>query len=169
MAQGSLSRRVTLEPCGPTDLVRLAAWLRAPHVAPWYPDPEADLARAAAPPAGSGQAFIAVDGEAVGYLRWQHVDRATLDAMGLQEVPANSVDADILLGVEAGRGIGPAALALLADDLRAAGDVPMLGLTSHPDNERAHRAFAKAGFRFARLYAPDGARPMCLFLLRLHD
>jgi RimJ/RimL family protein N-acetyltransferase len=160
---------VILEPFLPTYLGVLEAWLRQPHVARWYPTPEENLTWATAPPAGGHQAII-VRGEAgVGYLRWQQVDRATLDELGLWEVPEGSVDADILIGSEGmvGRGIGPAALLALAAKIRRDPSVAMIGLTSELENTRAHRAFEKAGFRIARQYEVPSLGVCHLMLLDL--
>lgn len=158
---------VTLRPFASSDLARLAEWLRAPHVAPWYAEPEDDLAWALAPPPGGAHAIIASGGVAVGYLRWQRVDRASLDAIGLHEIPGGSVDADILIGETAGtgRGVGPRALRLLVAELRRDGSVPLVGLTSELANTRAHRAFEKAGFRIVRQYAVPRLGP-CHLLIR---
>jgi RimJ/RimL family protein N-acetyltransferase len=162
-----MSSAVTLEPFLPAHLPLLETWLARAHVAPWYPRPSDDVARAADPPAGGAHALICVARKPAGYLRWQSVDRATLDALGLPEIPENSVDIDILIGeVElAGRQVGPAALELLAQQLLRDPAVPLLGLTSALANTRAHRAFAKAGFHIARQYEPNGLG-MCHLLLR---
>jgi ribosomal protein S18 acetylase RimI-like enzyme len=145
---------VTLRRFEPSDLGLLARWLREPHVARWYARPETDLAWASNPPSGGGQAIVGSGGSEVGYLRWQRVARETLDELGLPEIPANSVDADILMSQEGGvgRGLGPAALRALAAEIRRDATVPMIGLTTELENTRAHRAFEKAGFRIARQY-----------------
>lgn len=153
-----MSSTITLKPFLPTHLPLLAQWLRQPHVVPWYPEPEANLEWAASPPAGGSQAIIASGADDVGWLRWQRVDRDTLDALGLRDIPANSVDADILIGERAlvGRGLGPAALAALIAKVREDDTVPLIGLTSSVDNHSAHRAFEKAGFRIVGQYDPNG-------------
>lgn len=163
-----MSGVVTLEPFLPAHLPLLEAWLTRPHVAPWYPFAADDLERACNPPPGGAQALIAVAGTEVGYLRWQHVDRETLDALGLPEIPHNSVDIDVLLGDAnfAGRRVGPTALNLLARRLLQDPTVPMLGLTSAIANTRAHRGFEKAGFRIVRQYQPNESLGMCHLLLR---
>jgi aminoglycoside 6'-N-acetyltransferase len=145
---------VTLQPFRPAHMELLAVWLRQPHVARWYPEPEANLAWAAHPPDGGAQAIIAAGAAEVGYLRWQRVARDTLDSLGLYEIPTNSVDADILICAEAGvgRGYGPAALNVLADEIGRDATVPMIGLTTELENTSAHRAFEKAGFRITRQY-----------------
>jgi aminoglycoside 6'-N-acetyltransferase len=166
-ARVALDARVALTAFRPAHLALLAAWLRQPHVAPWFPEPEANLAWATSPPAGGSQAIITWGTEEVGYVRWQRVDRATLDALGLHEIPANSVDVDILLGFEetVGRGVGPSALDVLAERIREDAGVPLVGLTTSIENTRAHRAFAKAGFHIARQYDPRGLG-LCHLMLR---
>jgi aminoglycoside 6'-N-acetyltransferase len=144
---------VTLRPFAASDVPQLVRWLREAHVAPWYRRPEEDVRWATNPPPGGAQAIIARGASGLGYLRWQRVDRATLDRLGLPEVPDNSVDADIVLGEGAvGRGVGPAALRVLATELCRDPAVPLIGLTTELGNARAHRAFARAGFRIARQY-----------------
>jgi len=161
------SQVVRLESFSSAHLPLLEAWLAQPHVAPWYPRPADDLARASDPPSGGAHALITAADGPVGYVRWQYVDRATLDSIGLPEIPANSVDIDILIGATgcAGRQIGPAALHLLAQQLLQDPSVPLLGLTSAMTNTRAHRAFAKAGFHIVRQYDPNGLG-LCHLLLR---
>jgi aminoglycoside 6'-N-acetyltransferase len=158
---------VFLKPLLPLHLALLERWLTQSHVARWYPRPEADLEWATRPPPGASQAIIAWGAQEVGYLRWQRVARELLDSLGLYEIPAGSVDADLLIGEEGllGRGLGPAALELLAVDLGQDGDVPLIGLTTSIENTRAHRAFEKAGFRIERQYDPDGLG-LCHLMIR---
>jgi RimJ/RimL family protein N-acetyltransferase len=163
----TMPAQVTLQPFRKPHLTLLAQWLGAPHVARWYPDPEGNLAWATRPPAGGDHAIIACGGEEIGYLRWQRVDRPTLDALGLSEIPANSVDADILIGsaTHIGMGLGPAALDVLAARLGCDPDVPLIGLTTERENTRAHRAFEKAGFRRVRQYEAPGLG-LCHLMIR---
>ncbi len=95
------------------------------------------------------------------------MDRATLDGLGLHEIPAGSVDVDILIGPDAcvGKGVGPSALGALAEEIRGDATVPLLGLTTSVENTRAHRAFAKAGSHIAGQYDPNGLGP-CHLMLR---
>ena len=160
-------RVVTLETFSSAELVLLERWLHQAHVAPWYPYPSRDLEYASRPPRNAGHWLIAVDAEPVGYVRWQHVDRETLDELGLLEVPAHSVDIDILLGDVAptGKGIGPAALQLVAQRFLPDISVPQLGLTTSVHNSRAQRGFAKAGFVITRQYQPPGLG-LCHLMIR---
>lgn len=149
-------------------LPRLADWLRQPHVAPWYPEPSDNLAWARHPPHGAGHALITADYDPVGYVRWQAVDRETLDSVGLTDIPAGSVDIDILIGdrKHTGCGVGVTALRMLVDQLRVDAAVPFIGLTTSVDNTHAQSAFRKAGFRFDRHYAPEGFGECCLMVLK---
>ncbi len=172
MSQGAPEERsaVTLRAFQPAHLMLLARWLREPHVARWYRFPQDDLVFASSPPDGASQAIVMSGGAEVGYVRWQRVDRATLDALGLTEIPSESVDADILLGATAvGRGVGPAALVALAAEIRRDATVPMIGLTTEIENARAHRAFEKAGFHIARQYDAPRLGRCHLMLLDLRS
>jgi aminoglycoside 6'-N-acetyltransferase len=142
----------------PKYLPLLGGWLRQPHVMPWYPHPSQDMELASNPPSNGGHVLVVAEGVPIGYMRWQHVDRETLDELGLPEVPENSVDIDILLGevALAGKGVGPAALNALAARFLRDPTVPQLGLTTSVDNARAQRAFEKAGFPITRQYQPPG-------------
>jgi len=162
-----MSPTVTLQPFESSHLEVLAVWLGQPHVARWFPDPDANLAWAKNPPASGSQAIITWGATAIGYVRWQRADRGTLDALGLPEIPTNSVDVDILLGSEesVGKGLGPSALGVLADRIRQDTSIPLMGLTTSIENTRAHRAFEKAGFRIARQYDPNGLG-QCHLMLR---
>jgi aminoglycoside 6'-N-acetyltransferase len=151
------SSRVELVPFDVTrDVLQLRAWLTRPHVARWWGDPDQALAEARQHPATT-HALIAVDGRPVGYLCWQHPQAEELAEAGLSDLPADLVDVDILIGEPdfMGRGIGPRALSLLVDRLRAEG-VSTVGLAGAADNQRALRAYAKAGFRPYRTFREGG-------------
>jgi RimJ/RimL family protein N-acetyltransferase len=158
---------IALEPFEPQHLALLERWLSCSHVRPWYPDPERDIGIARSQPPGGFHAIIAIDGTPVGYVRWQYVDRETLDELGLPQIPENSVDIDILIGQESQtmQGAGPEALELLAQRLLADSSVPMLGLTTSTQNFRAHKAFSKAGFSILLQYDPTGYGP-CHLMVR---
>jgi aminoglycoside 6'-N-acetyltransferase len=161
---------ITLEPFSHSHLGLLSAWLHGTQVAPWYPEPDENVAWATNPPPGGSHALIVCEARPIGYMRWQVVDRGVLDSVGLYEIPANAVDVDLLIGEteHLSKGAGPAALQELIVRLRADPKIPLVGLTSSVSNSRAHRAFEKAGFHIARQYSPPGFGLCHLFTLPLH-
>jgi len=142
------------------DLPTLHIWLRRPHVARWWGDPTEALAAARDQPP-TQQALIAVDGRAVGYLCWQNPPSEELAVAGLKALPLDLIDVDILIGEPdfIGRGIGPQALRLLLNRLRAEG-ASSVGLAASVDNQRALRAYTKAGFRLFQTFEEAG-QDMC--------
>jgi aminoglycoside 6'-N-acetyltransferase len=162
---------VTLTPFSSTEVMLLRRWLAAPHVAAWYPEPEDHVEWAVNPPSSGERALIAVESQTIGYIRWQSVSREVLDSVGLHEIPAGSVDVDILIGDPefVGRGIGPKALLVLLSQLRQRGDVPLVGLTTSVQNMSAQRAYTKVGFRILREYNPPGYGLCYLMVYTLND
>jgi len=132
----------------------LATWLQAPHVARWWGEPAAQLEAALRRPVAGGDALIVADGAPVGYIRWEQPPREQLEAAGLSELPAGTVDIDIAIG-EAdylGRGIGPRALGEVVERLTADQAVPAITLATSVENAAAIKAFEKAGFRRRRTF-----------------
>jgi aminoglycoside 6'-N-acetyltransferase len=139
---------VHLAPFDPSrDLPILAVWLRHPHVARWWGDPEQALAAARQHPVAM-EALIELDAQPVGYLCWQRPPQEELAAAGLSDLPKGLVDVDILIGEPdaLGQGVGPEALTQLLAMLRADG-VRIVGLAADTANLRALKAYTKAGFR----------------------
>ena len=148
---------VTLGPFDPQhDLPRIRTWLDRPHVARWWGDPEAAFAALREhPPADA--AVILLDAQPVGYLCWQNPPQEELVAAGLSDLPTGLVDVDIMIGEPdvLGHGVGPEALSLLLERLRAE-NVPIVGVGTASANHRALRAFEKAGFHLFRTFHEAG-------------
>lgn len=138
------------------DLALLAAWLRRPHVALWWGDPENALAAVRAYPPGHS-ALIELDGRPVGFICWNPPAPSELAAAGLDDLPTDLVDVDILIGETdvLGHGVGPEALRLLLARLGADG-VRIVGLAAATANLRALKAYEKAGFRPVRDFREGG-------------
>lgn len=149
---------------GPRHLPQLRVWLRRPHVARWWGDPDYTSAAVRRHPS-TNHALITVDARPVGYLCWQKLQPEELAAAGLTDLPADLVDVDILIGEPdvMGQGVGPQALLLLLKRLRSEG-VSVVGICTAADNQRALRAYEKAGFRSYRSFHEAG-QEMC-YLLR---
>ena len=148
---------VQLSSFDPTrDLSMLAAWLRRPHVAQWWGDPEQALSAVRKHSVATG-ALIEADARPVGYLCWQTPSQEELAAAGLGDLPGDLVDVDIMIGEPdaLGRGVGPEALSQLLTRLRADG-VRVVGLAAAIANRRALKAYEKAGFRPFRDFEEAG-------------
>lgn len=142
----------------------LSAWLSRSHVARWWGDPEVGLAGAAVP--GQQQALILLDGQPIGYVRWQPVKAEELRASGLTGISVGTLDIDILLGEpEAlGKGIGPRALELLLAQLWQDPTVGLVMMCTAVENEPAIRAYEKVGFRCERRFEDPEFGPSWLML-----
>ena len=99
-------------------------------------------------------AVIVADGTPVGYLCWQTPPQHELEAAGLADLPKDLVDIDVLIGEPEfiDRGVGPRSLGLLLARLRVDPFVTVAGVGTSVSNERAIRAFEKAGFRLFRAF-----------------
>ena len=152
------------------DRALIARWLARPHVARWWGDPADRLAQFDETPARQ-HAVILSAGAPIGYLRWEQVDRAALDAVGLDIVPDHSIDVDIFIGEpsELHRGAGPAALELLVRQLVDTTTAPLAGLCTSVDNAAAIRAFEKAGFDPLTSYDDPVFGPCHVMARRLHN
>lgn len=146
----------------------LADWFRRPHVARWWGDAEDRIDQMRKTPRDE-HAVISVGGCPVGYIRWQAVDRAALDAAGLSEIPDGAIDIDILLGEPSwlGRGVGSTALRLLLERLRNQKKGPLAGLCTSIENAVAIQCFEKAGFRKLRQYDDPTYRRCWVFVADL--
>lgn len=144
---------------------KVAAWLAAGHVARWWGDTDERLEQFDDTP-DENHAMILSDAEPVGYVRWQVVDTAALQTVGLDGIPARSIDVDLFIGEPGltGQGIGPQAVHLLVDHLRDTTDAPLLGFCTSIDNEPAQRAFRKAGCARLTTYEDPTFGPCHVFV-----
>lgn len=143
----------------------LRDWLHRPHVARWWGDPQSTLKSALGWPVGDC-ALIQADGGPAGYMCWRIPPEDELEAAGLADLPRGIVDIDVLIGEPQllGRGLGPTALGLLLARLRANPLVLVAGVGTAAANERAVRAFVKAGFRACREFEDPEFGP-CLYMV----
>lgn len=143
----------------------LRDWLHRPHVAQWWGDPQSTLESALGWPV-ENCALIQADGAPVGYMCWQTPPADELEAAGLADLPPGLVDIDVLIGEPEllGRGVGPGSLGLLLARLRANPLVLVAGVGTAVSNERAVRAFLKAGFRTLREFKDPEFGP-CLYMV----
>jgi RimJ/RimL family protein N-acetyltransferase len=150
------------------NLPLIEQWLHADHVRSAWGDPEENSRLLRDPLAdGHWRALIETDGRKVGLVLWQHPTRQELDEAGLIDIPESVIDIDIMIGerTEAGRGVGSAAIRLVADAMLHDPAVPFVIAATQIDNLASQRAFAKAGFRNDREFddVPSGC---CVLMVR---
>ncbi|GLK79527.1 GNAT family N-acetyltransferase [Methylopila turkensis] len=140
----------------PDDLPQIAGWLREPHVARWWGDPDQQLAliREDLSEPRMALSIVSIDGRPSGYVQaYGPFDFGTLAGQ-----PAGSKGIDQFIGAPdlVGKGHGPALTEVFVATLFAAG-APRVVTDPHPDNAVAIRAYEKAGFRRERLiHTEDG-------------
>lgn len=155
------ARGVSLAAFSVADAPLVDGWLRAEHVRRYWGDPEVNRQILFDPQAGTDLAVIEAHGRKVGLIVWQHPSRDELDEAGLTDIPETVIDIDIMIGdLEAvGRGIGPAAIRLVAAAALANAEVPFVIAATSQQNAASQRAFTKAGFEIARTFDdPVGGR-----------
>lgn len=148
------------------DLPMLAGWLATPDLQRWWGDPVEQLALVTedidAPL--MDQMLASMDGRPYGYLQSYPVHAWPAGAPHLAEFPDGARAVDCFIGVTdlIGRGHGSAMLRLYAHHLRALGAVDVV-IDPDPENQRAVRAYRRAGFRDVAL-RPDGDGDMTLVM-----
>lgn len=132
----------------PDDLPLLAEWLRHPHVAEWWDDPDASLAeiREAMESVETEPLIVELDGQPIAYI--QSYDPHLEDGHPYQDQPFGTLGMDISIGPPelVGKGHGSTIVRQFTDMLFEEG-APRVVIDPHPDNLRAIRAYEKAGFR----------------------
>ncbi len=149
---------------------RLRDWLHRPHVARWWGDPQLAL-ESSLRCSAENHAVIVADGAPVGYLCWQTLPQSELEAAGLTDLPEDLVDIDVFIGEPEllDRGLGPRSLGLLLARLRVDPFVTVAGVGTSVSNERAIRAFEKAGFRRFREFQDPELGSCCYMVVDVRD
>jgi aminoglycoside 6'-N-acetyltransferase len=135
-------------PVTEADLPMIAGWLAEPHVAPWWDDPETEIAaiRDHIDSVEVEPLIVELDGRPIAYL--QSYDPHMEDDHPYADQPFGTLGLDLSVGVPelVGIGHGPAIVRQFVGLLFAEG-APRVVVDPHPGNGRAIRAYEKAGFR----------------------
>ncbi|PZO73955.1 MAG: GNAT family N-acetyltransferase [Mesorhizobium amorphae] len=130
-----------------SDLALIRQWLETPHWREWWGDPDTGIAeiREHMDSVSVEPLLIEWNGAPIGYL--QSYDPHLEDDHPYADQPFGTLGVDLSIGAAEmlGQGHGSGALRAFAETLFAEG-VPRLVIDPHPDNARAIRAYAKAGF-----------------------
>lgn len=165
MAEGA---RITLRPATRADLGLIRRWLARADIQEWWGPASATEAEVnmALSSAHSICRLIEADGVPVGYA---HAVDATLwgDALP-DELEPGTWDLDLFVAAEAhrNRGVGQAALALLREEVFATTLAVAVCVFPSVRNERAVRAYEKAGFRWQRVWNDPGVGPSWFMVAR---
>ena len=152
MASDYVFRPMTL-----TDLPLIRSWLDAPEVVRWWGDPDEqyELVSGDLDHPDMDQFIVALGGNPFGYIQCYPLSTWN---QGFGEQPPRTRGIDQFIGVSdmIGRGHGSGFIRQFTDRLLASG-IPRVVTDPDPDNGRAVRAYAKAGFQSERIVdTPDG-------------
>lgn len=139
---------LTLRAFTATDLPMMAGWLATPALRQWWGDPVEQLALATEDLDNPlmDQKITCLDGMPFGYV--QSYPCAAWGAPQFADMPDNACAVDTCIGVSEllGKGHGAAMVRLYAQTLIVAG-APVVVTDPDPSNERAVRAYRRAGFQ----------------------
>jgi len=154
----------------PRDESVLAEWLKLPHVSKWWGDPVQCLSRVRET-SKDNHKLIVVNGEPVGYIRWQYVVSEELNKIGIQGIPNNTLDIDMFIGKLSGigKGTGPTALNLLITYFRSLTSVSKASICTSVDNSSAIRAFEKSGFKKHQQFESPTFGCCWVLIIELHQ
>lgn len=140
-----MNRRIHIRPVREDDLPLLTSWRQQLHVRHWWGPPEVEPEREKLHAGQVAMWIVVADERPIAFIQ----DYAVTDwsPHHFDYLPAGSRGMDLYVGEEDAidRGLGTEIVRQHVDHLFAMG-VPAVGIDPHPDNERARRAFAKAGF-----------------------
>ncbi|MDR7298276.1 RimJ/RimL family protein N-acetyltransferase [Pelomonas aquatica] len=147
-------------PLAEPDLPMLHAWLQRPHVARWWgPAESVDELREDFLTGGTTQAFIAHHaGEPVGFIQC-YVVMGSGDGWWADETDPGARGIDQFLAHESqlNQGLGRAMVRAFVQQLSADAAVTVVQTDPSPDNARAIRCYAAAGFTaVGEVVTPDG-------------
>jgi aminoglycoside 6'-N-acetyltransferase len=154
-----------IRPMTPGDLALVRRWLETPEVVRWWgqPDEQYALVSDDLDHPDMAQFIVAIDDHPFAYVQCYALGTWN-EGFGAQPPGTRGIDQFIGEPDMIGQGHGSGFLRQFADTLLASG-LPRIVTDPDPDNGRAIRAYAKAGFQNDRLVeTPDG-----LALLMVRD
>lgn len=163
--------RITLKPATRADFALIRRWLQRADIQDWWGPvsaTEAELNLAL----GAEHAIcrlIVADGEPVGYA---HAVDATLWGDNLpDELEPGTWDLDLFVAAEEhrGKGVGQVALRLLREEVFATTLAVAVCVFPSVKNERAVRAYEKAGFRWQSVWHDPQTGPAWFMVARRGD
>jgi len=144
-------------PMSAGDLALVQRWLETPEVVRWWgqPDEQYALVSGDLDHPDMDQFIVAVDARPFGYIQCYPLSTWN-QSFGPQPSATRGIDQFIGISDMIGRGHGSGFIRQFVDGLLGQG-IPRVVTDPDPNNVRAVRAYAKAGFRSERLVdTPDG-------------
>jgi aminoglycoside 6'-N-acetyltransferase len=144
-------------PMAAGDLAMIQRWLETSEVVRWWGDPGEQYALVSGDldHPDMDQFIVALDEHPFGYIQCYPLSTWN-QSFGIQPAATRGIDQFIGEPDMIGRGHGSRFIRQFADGLLAAG-IPRVVTDPDPDNGRAVRAYAKAGFQSDRVVdTPDG-------------
>ena len=144
-------------PMAAGDLSLVQRWLETPEVVRWWgqPDEQYALVSGDLDHPDMDQFIVAVGEQPFGYIQCYALSTWN-QSFGSQPSATRGIDQFIGISDMIGRGHGSGFIRQFVDGLLGQG-IPRVVTDPDPDNVRAVRAYAKAGFRSERLVdTPDG-------------
>lgn len=159
---------VHLRPATRADFGLIRSWLLRPDIQDWWGPvsaTEAEVAIALDTP-GALCRIVEADGEPVGYCH--AIDASVWGESLPEDLEPGTWDLDIFIASEAhrGKGVGQAALALLKDEVFQTTFAIAVCVFASIRNERAVRAYEKAGFRWQRVWNDPATGPSWFMVAR---
>ena len=155
-----------LRPMTRDDLALVAGWLDTPHARQWWSDPaeQTALVTGDLDQPLMDQQIACLDDRPFGYLQSYPVHAWPAGAPHLVDFPLRTVAVDCFVGPPGllGQGHGSTMVRIYADMLLGRG-APQVLIDPDPENERAVRAYRRAGFQDVALRA-DGEGEIALVM-----
>lgn len=153
-------------PARADDMPMLRRWLETAEVVRWWGDPAYEAALLEADLAEDGMTMLVVSHDGRPFAYAQHYDLRTWPQPHFRDFPPGTRAIDCFIGDPAklGRGHGSAFLRHLAHHLIDQG-APLVVIDPDPENERARRAYGRAGFHELGL-AETGEGPAMVMVFR---
>jgi aminoglycoside 6'-N-acetyltransferase len=154
-----------IRPVSAEDLPMLRGWLESPHARRWWGDPDFEFALLEEDLSNPlmRMRIVSLDGRPFAYV--QDYDIGAWPQDHLARLPEGTRAVDTFIGEQdlIGQGHGAAYVRLVARQLIAEG-APCVVVDPDPDNLRARRAYASAGFGSERLVlTPQGPAVLMTF------
>ena len=152
MAPGYISRAMTV-----ADLPLIRSWLQTPEVVRWWGDPDEQYALVSGDldHPDMDQFIVSLGEKPFGYIQCYKLSTWN-QGFGAQPPATRGIDQFVGEPAMIGRGHGSGFIRQFVDGLLASG-IPRIVTDPDPDNVRAVRAYARAGFQSERVVdTPDG-------------